>query len=71
MRRSAIVTLCRELEIYDPAVADPLMHRLKAMCRDGQLMSNRKNEFCLIKRMSLIQGRVIGHRDGFGFCAAG
>ncbi|WP_372831734.1 ribonuclease R [Pontibacterium sp.] len=59
--------LCRELEIYDAATADPLMHRLKAMCRDGQLMSNRKNEFCLIKRMALIPGRVIGHRDGFGF----
>lgn len=59
--------LCRELEIYDADIAEPLMHRLKAMCRDGQLMSNRKNEFCLIKRMALKACRVIGHRDGFGF----
>lgn len=61
--------LCYELEIYDEAVAEPLMHRLKAMCRDGQLMSNRKNEFCLIKRMALLACRVIGHRDGFGFAS--
>ncbi len=37
------------------------------MCRDGQLISNRRNEFGLIEKMNLISGRVIGHRDGFGF----
>ncbi|MGB0467191.1 MAG: ribonuclease R [Pontibacterium sp.] len=59
--------LCYELGIDDDYTVESLSHRLKAMCRDGQLMSNRKNEFCLIKRLSLIAGRVIGHRDGFGF----
>ena len=37
------------------------------MCRDGQLMTNRRNEFALMDKMSFIKGRVIGHRDGFGF----
>lgn len=41
--------------------------RLKAMQRDGQLMTNRRGSFALVKKMSLIAGRVIGHRDGFGF----
>jgi ribonuclease R len=41
--------------------------RLAAMCRDGQLLANRKGEFCLTARIHLITGTVQGHRDGFGF----
>ncbi|MGB0732732.1 MAG: ribonuclease R [Pontibacterium sp.] len=59
--------ICKELGIEDAETAETLSHRLKAMCRDGQLMTNRKSQYCLISRMDLIQGRVIGHRDGFGF----
>lgn len=59
--------LCYELEIYDEESIEAISRRLKAMCRDGQLMSNRKNEFGLIQKMDLISARVIGHRDGFGF----
>ncbi|WP_136681288.1 ribonuclease R [Neptunomonas sp. XY-337] len=59
--------LCRELGVTDEESVDALMFRLKAMCRDGQLMSNRRNEFGLLRKMDLIPGRVIGHRDGFGF----
>ncbi|WP_372740222.1 ribonuclease R [Neptunomonas sp.] len=59
--------LCAELKVDDEDGIEAVSRRLKAMCRDGQLMSNRKNEFGLIKKMDLISGRVIGHRDGFGF----
>lgn len=59
--------LCKELKITGEDPKEAVSRRLKAMCRDGQLMSNRKNEFGLIKKMDLISGRVIGHRDGFGF----
>lgn len=59
--------LCEEMQVWDPESRDAVFFRLKAMCRDGQLMSNRRNEFALLDRMSLIKGRVIGHRDGFGF----
>ncbi|WP_027856825.1 ribonuclease R [Marinobacterium jannaschii] len=59
--------LCQELGIVEEDSFNAVGFRLKAMCRDGQLMSNRKNEFGLIKNMELIPGRVIGHRDGFGF----
>jgi len=59
--------VCQELNIHDEDSVEGVSRRLKAMCRDGQLMSNRKNEFCLLRKMDLIPGRVIGHRDGFGF----
>ncbi len=44
-----------------------LERRLGAMVRDGQLVRNRKDAFCLVNRRDLIAGRVIGHPDGFGF----
>ncbi len=46
---------------------EALRRRLRAMVRDGQLITNRKNEFGLIDKMDLVKGRVQGHRDGFGF----
>ena len=59
--------LCDEMGVTVEDSRDALFYRLKAMCRDGQLMSNRRNEFALLDKMSLIKGRVIGHRDGYGF----
>lgn len=44
-----------------------LKKRLRAMERDGQLARNRKKQYGLISKMSLTQGRVIAHADGFGF----
>ncbi len=41
--------------------------RLRAMERDGQILKNRRGRYGLVQRMDLIQGRVIGHPDGFGF----
>lgn len=41
--------------------------RLGAMGRDGQLIINRKREYCLTARINLVTGVVQGHRDGFGF----
>lgn len=59
--------LCQALNVFDEDAVEAVSRRLKAMCRDGQLMSNRRNEFGLISKMDLVSGRVIGHRDGFGF----
>lgn len=41
--------------------------RLKAMFRDGQLHRDRKGNFAAVSKLNLIPGRVIGHRDGYGF----
>ena len=37
------------------------------MVRDGQLLRNRREAFCLVNKRDLVAGRVIGHPDGFGF----
>ena len=50
-----------------PAAQEALQRRLGAMRRDGQIIRNRRGEFGLVDRMDLVTGRVIGHRDGFGF----
>jgi len=41
--------------------------RVRAMERDGQILRNRKNCYCIVNSKDLISGRVIGHPDGFGF----
>ncbi|NRA15592.1 MAG: ribonuclease R [Oceanospirillaceae bacterium] len=61
--------LCTNMQVTDEDSYNAVMYRLKAMCRDGQLMSNRKNEFGILKQMDLVTCRVIGHRDGFGFAS--
>jgi ribonuclease R len=44
-----------------------LENRLKAMVRDGQLLRNRAQAYCLTTHLNLVTGRVQSHRDGFGF----
>lgn len=44
-----------------------LVHRLKAMVRDGQLIRNRRGDYCLVERLPLLTGQIMAHRDGFGF----
>lgn len=46
---------------------ESLRRRLNAMERDGQLLRNRRDRFCVVNHKDLIAGRVIGHADGFGF----
>jgi ribonuclease R len=42
-------------------------YRLKAMERDAQLVRNRRGGYGLLDKMSLLAGRVVAHRDGYGF----
>ncbi|MGI9270749.1 MAG: ribonuclease R [Woeseiaceae bacterium] len=44
-----------------------LVDRLYKMVRAGQVIENRRKEFCLTAKLDLITGVVSGHRDGFGF----
>lgn len=44
-----------------------LHRRLIAMERDGQLISNRRGSYALVREMELLRGRVQAHRNGFGF----
>ena len=51
----------------EAAEREALSKRLGAMAREGQLLVNRANEYCLIDRLPVVVGTVSGHRDGFGF----
>ncbi len=57
-------------ELNTPDQEEALRRRLIAMARDGQLLKNRKGAFGPLESMELIAGRVIGHKDGFGFVVA-
>jgi len=46
---------------------EALRRRLRAMERDGQLLFNRRQKYCLVNSQDLIAGRILGHADGFGF----
>ncbi len=55
------------LGLTDENAIEALRRRLIAMCRDGQLVSNRRGAYGRLDKMDLVRGRVQGHRDGFGF----
>lgn len=59
--------LADELNIHAEQELEALRRRLNAMERDGQVVHNRRGGYGLATKMDLIQGRVIGHADGFGF----
>ncbi|MFP5383736.1 MAG: ribonuclease R [Gammaproteobacteria bacterium] len=51
----------------DPEQVEGVTRRLQAMERAGQLVCNRRGAYGLPSAMDLIPGRVVGHKDGFGF----
>jgi ribonuclease R len=59
--------LAGALDLSEESDLVALERRLGAMERDGQLLRNRKEAYCIVNRRDLIAGRVIGHQDGFGF----
>ncbi|MCL5260844.1 MAG: ribonuclease R [Gammaproteobacteria bacterium] len=46
---------------------EAMRRRLKAMLHDGQLIKNRRGYFALVCQMDLVRGRVVGHKEGYGF----
>ena len=59
--------IAKNLNLVEPEQLEALRKRLRAMERDGQLMVNRRNAYCLVDKMHLLHCRVQGHRDGYGF----
>jgi ribonuclease R len=59
--------IAKSLKLEEPEQLEALRKRLRAMERDGQLMINRRDEYCLVDKMHLLHCRVQGHRDGYGF----
>src|SRR4051812_42355257 len=56
-----------ELGLGETHDKEALRRRLTAMARDGQLIQNRRGAYGLLDKMDLITGRIIGHKDGYGF----
>lgn len=54
-------------ETTDPSSQDALFYRLKAMLRDGQLMQDRRNRYCIMQKLDMVDGKIISHPEGFGF----
>ncbi len=59
--------LVEVFQLTDEDQIEAIRRRLIAMCRDGQLIENRRNAFIPMSRIELIRGRVQGHKDGYGF----
>ncbi|TNF32470.1 MAG: ribonuclease R [Gammaproteobacteria bacterium] len=59
--------LCEALGVRGPRDEEAMARRLGAMVRDGQLLCNRRGVYAPADRLSLVRGRVQGHREGFGF----
>lgn len=60
-------TLIDALRLTTEVEQEALRRRLRAMERDGQIVFTRKGGYALPDKMGLVSGRVIGHKDGFGF----
>ena len=59
--------LAQELNLSGEEHLEALRRRLRAMERDGQLVFTRRQCYALPERLDLLRGKVIGHRDGYGF----
>ena len=59
--------LAAEMNISGEEQLEALRRRLRAMERDGQLVFTRRQCYVLPERLDLLRGKVIGHRDGYGF----
>jgi ribonuclease R len=61
-----LASLAQTLDVK-PEELDGLTRRLNAMERDGQIKPNRKGFYQLAHQPNFIEGRVSGHREGYGF----
>ncbi len=59
--------LALSLNVGGSAEREAFDGRLAAMTREGQLMTNRKGQLCVVAKLDLVTGKVQGHPDGFGF----
>lgn len=59
--------LLAQLDVQDERTQAAVTQRLRAMLRDGQMVQNRRGALGPAQAMHSVAGRVIAHRDGFGF----
>ena len=59
--------LCAAMQLFDEDRIEAMRRRLIAMTRDGQLICDKQQRYRPISAIPTIDGKVIGHRDGYGF----
>jgi len=59
--------IASHFKLTDDIGRTALHRRLRAMERDGQILFNRRKQYCIASKMDLVPGRVIAHPSGFGF----
>ncbi|MEY4210759.1 MAG: hypothetical protein RLZ92_1140 [Pseudomonadota bacterium] len=59
--------IAQQFALESPDDLEALRRRLRAMERDGQVLFNRRQKYCLTENHNSISGRVLGHPEGFGF----
>ncbi len=63
----SFLEICAAVDATDEESRIGIQRRLRAMEREGQVQFNKQKKYALQRQEELIQGRIIGHRDGYGF----
>ncbi|WP_412970901.1 ribonuclease R [Glaciecola sp. MF2-115] len=63
----SFLEICNLVNAKEEEARIGIQRRLRAMEREGQVAFTRDKKYEVQKAEALIRGRVIGHRDGFGF----
>lgn len=59
--------ICQKVNAQDEDSRIGIQRRLRAMEREGQIQFTKQKRYAIMQQESLIRGRIIGHRDGYGF----
>ena len=60
-------TLTEAFHLETPTLQQGLERRLKAMRQDGELVQNRREQWCLVRILPIVTGLIRAERDGFGY----
>lgn len=66
-RPLSLAEICKLFSLRNKERQEALMYRISAMVRDGQLLTNRKGDFILVDKSSLVRGLVVCNKEGYGF----
>ncbi|MWN89607.1 ribonuclease R [Gilliamella sp. Pra-s65] len=64
---ASLEKIAQAVDIKNDEQKVALHRRLRAMERDGQVVFTRRKCYALPEKFDMVKGKVIAHRDGFGF----
>ena len=63
----SFIDICLAVDASNEESRIGIQRRLRAMEREGQIQFTKQKRYAILKQELLIRGKVLGHRDGFGF----